>query len=330
MQNRQLGNTSLKVAEIGLGCMGMSEFYGSTNVNESIETLHRALQLGVNFFDTADMYGTGANEELLAKAFAGRWNKLTLATKFGIVRDPNHPLGRTVNGRPDYVKTACAASLKRLGVDVIDLYYLHRKDPNVPIEETIGAMSDLVKEGKVRYLGLSEVDAETLEKAHFIHPITALQSEYSLWYREPEKEMIPLCERLHISFVAYSPLGRGFLTNKINTLSDLEEGDYRRRLPRFQDTNFDINHHLVEQLNEIAQEKKCTSAQLSLAWLLAKSPVIIPIPGTKRIKYLEENVMAAQIQLDTEEIVKLDSVFSPAAVSGSRYPEAMMKFVGNR
>ncbi len=325
MENRQLGNTKLKVAEIGLGCMGMSEFYGTADEKESIATLHRALELGVNFFDTADMYGSGANEKLLAKAFKNHWNKIIIATKFGFVRDPNQ--ARHVNGQPEYVKTACDASLKRLGVDVIDLYYLHRLDKTVPVEETVGAMADLVKAGKVRYIGLSEVGPATLQKAHQVHPITALESEYSLWTRGAEKEMIPLCEKLHISFVAYSPLGRGFLTNKITSPDKLDDNDFRKANPRFQGNNFDKNLQLVEQLSQIAKKKNCTDAQLALAWMLAKSKNIIPIPGTKRRKYLEENIKASQVTLNQEEMDQLDQLFAPEAIAGERYTSQGMQTV---
>lgn len=329
MKTRQLGNTKLKAAEIGLGCMGMSEFYGPTNESESIITLHKALELGVNFYDTADMYGSGGNEELLAKAFKKDWNKIILATKFGIVRDDKNKT-RTINGKPDYVRSACDASLKRLGINVIDLYYLHRQDPNVPIEETVGEMAELVKAGKVRYIGLSEVSAETLQRAHKIHPITALQSEYSLWTREPEKELIPICEKLHISFIAYSPLGRGFLTNKINSLDDLTQEDFRRANPRFSGENFSKNHLIVKAFNQLAITKGCTAAQLALAWVLAKSSNIIPIPGTKRIKYLEENITASKIKLTQDEMQKIDQLFSPDAIHGTRYSAEGMKVINQK
>lgn len=327
MKTRHLGASKLKVSEIGLGCMSMSEFYGTPDERESLATLHRAIELGINFFDTADMYGSGANELLLAKAFKNEWNKIIIATKFGLVRDPKDKSFRGVNGHPDYVKAACDASLKRLNINVIDLYYLHRVDPTVPIEDTLGAMADLVKAGKVRYLGLSEVSAETLKKAHQIHPITALESEYSLWTRDPEKELIPLCEQLQISFVAYSPLGRGFLTSKINSIDELEANDFRRTNPRFVGESFSINHHLVDQLRMMASVKSVTAAQLALAWVLAKSPNIIPIPGTRRRKYLEENAKSADIQLTSNEIEQLDDLFAQEAVAGKRYTEAGMKLI---
>lgn len=330
MKMRQLGNTKLKVSEISLGCMGMSEFYGQIDESEAIATLHRALELGVNFYDTADMYGSGANEELLGKAFKQHWHKIILATKFGIMRDPANPAERKLNGRPEYVKAACDASLQRLGINVIDLYYLHRVDPEVPIEETIGAMSDLVREGKIRYIGLSEVSAETLQRAHAVYPITALQSEYSLWTREPEQTLLPLCEELQISFVAYSPLGRGFLTNKIASPQALDSSDVRRVLPRFVGDNFQHNQLLVEKLADLAKAKHCTSSQLALAWVLAKSPRTIPIPGTKRCHYLEENLAAASIELSAEEISALDNLFAPEHVHGERYTPAGMKTINKK
>ena len=276
MKTRELGNTSIQVSEIGLGCMGMSEFYGPTNNQQSLGVLQRAIELGVTFFDSADMYGIGSNETLVGQALRPYKDKVILATKFGFVREPNAPI--SINGHPHYVKIACEKSLKRLGVETIDLYYLHRVDQNVPIEETVGAMAQLVKEGKVRYLGLSEVNTTTLKRAHAVHPITAVQSEYSLWVREPEKAIIPLCENLKISFVPFSPLGRGFLTNKITSANQLEEGDFRTLLPRFNGENAKKNAQLVQELENIAQEIKCTPAQLSLAWILKKSPAQFPFP----------------------------------------------------
>lgn len=326
----QLGNTKLKVSELGLGCMGMSEFYGKADEAESINTLHRALDLGINFFDTADMYGNGANEALLGKAFKRDWNKIILATKFGIIRSADSH-NRIINGKPEYVRLACEASLKRLGINVIDLYYLHRVDKTVPIEETIGTMAELVKEGKVRYIGLSEVSAANLERAHKEHPITALQSEYSLWTRGAEHEILPLCEKLQVSFVAYCPLGRGFLSNTISSPASLEENDFRKTNPRFVGDNFKRNHALVAELVKMATAKACTAAQLSLAWILTKQPNVIPIPGTKHQTYLEENIGATNILLTQEEIEKLDQLFTADKISGERYTkEGLQTLDGER
>jgi aryl-alcohol dehydrogenase-like predicted oxidoreductase len=326
MKTRQLGNTSLSVSSIGLGCMGMSEFYGQIDEKEAFATLHRAIELGVNFFDTADMYGHGANEILIGEALKEYRHKIILATKFGFQQDPNNPAARIINGRPEYVKAACDASLKRLGIEAIDLYYLHRVDRNVPIEETMGAMAELVKEGKVKYLGLCEISAETLARAHAIHPVTAVQSEYSLWVRQPEEKIIPLCEKLNISFVPYSPLGRGFLTKTLSSQS-LEKNDFRNLLPRFSGENAEKNSLLVDELVKIAATKHCTPAQLALAWTLAKSPRVIPIPGTKKRKYLEENTAASIVDLSKDDIAELDRLFHPNKITGDRYPELGMKLI---
>jgi len=323
---RKLGNSSLTVSAIGLGCMGMSEFYGPGDDEASIATLRRALALGINFLDTADVYGRGSNEELIGPALRGHRQEVVLATKFGNVRDAN---GRWVeiNGRPEYVRQACEASLKRLRVETIDLYYQHRVDRKTPIEETVGAMSRLVEEGKVRALGLSEAAPATLRRAHRVHPIAALQTEYSLWSRDPEDEIIPTCRELGTTFVAYSPLGRGFLTGQIKRLEDLSPGDWRRNGPRFQGENFLRNLELVRRIEELSAEKGCTPSQLVLAWVLAQGEDIVPIPGTRRITHLEENLAALEITLQPDDLKRLQEVAPKGAAAGDRYPEPAMQVV---
>ncbi|MBI4382388.1 MAG: aldo/keto reductase [candidate division NC10 bacterium] len=326
MKQRGLGISGLAVSPLGLGCMGMSEFYGPGDEQESIATLHRALDLGVTFLDTADVYGIGQNEELVGKVIRGRRQEVALATKFGIARDMNgNFLG--VDGRPEYVRQACDASLRRLGVEQIDLYYQHRVDPDTPIEETVGAMAELVQAGKVRYLGLSEAGPATIRRASATHPIAALQTEYSLWSREPEEEIIPTCRALGIGFVAYSPLGRGFLTGQIRRIEDLAPDDWRRTSPRFQGENFQRNLDLVERIREMATQKGCTPSQLALAWLLAQGEDIVPIPGTKRRAYLEENVGALGITLTENDLAQIAEVAPHGVAAGARYPERAMQAV---
>ncbi|HVU27317.1 MAG TPA: aldo/keto reductase [Verrucomicrobiae bacterium] len=328
MKMRKLGKQGLIVSELGLGCMGMSEFYGSRDDAESIATIHRALDLGVTLLDTADVYGPHINEELVGRAIQGRRDKVILATKFGIVRDPKNPNIRGVNGKPDYVRACCENSLRRLKVDAIDLYYQHRVDPATPIEETVGAMAQLVKEGKVRFLGLSEAAAKTIRRAHIVHPISALQSEYSLWTRDHEDEILPTCRELGIGFVAYSPLGRGFLTGKFQKFEDLAADDYRRFSPRFQGENFQRNLDLVKRIESLAAQKHCTPSQLALAWVLAQGDDIVPIPGTKQRKYLEENIAATKIELSKSDLAEIEKVAPVGVASGSRYAENMMHMVG--
>ena len=327
MHTRQLGKNGPYVSAIGLGCMGMTDFYTTgSNTREAVATLHRALELGINLLDTADIYGPHTNEELIGQAIRGKRDQGFVASKFGIVRDPANPAFRAVSGRPEYIRQSIEGSLKRLGVETIDLYYQHRMDPNVPIEETVGAMADLVKAGKVRYLGLSEASATTLERAHKVHPISALQSEYSLWSRDQEDNgCLEACRRLGIAFVPYSPLGRGFLTGALKTADDFADDDYRRFSPRFQGDNFAKNLLLVEQVESLAAEKGVTAGQLALAWVLAQGDYLIPIPGTKQRKYLEQNVAALEVKLNASELAALEAIFPASAVAGLRYTEEVMQ-----
>lgn len=328
MQSRPLGRSGLSVSAIGLGCMGMSEFYGTRDDDESIATIHAALAAGITLLDTADIYGPHTNEELVGRALAGRRDQVVLATKFGFQRDADDPGKRVINGRPDYVRAACDASLRRLGTDHVDLYYLHRVDANVPVEETVGAMADLKRAGKIRHLGLSEVSPATLRRAHAEHPIAALQSEYSLWTRDPEGGVLEACRELGIGLVAFSPLGRGFLSGEIRRFEDFTADDYRRRHPRFQGDNFARNLALVDGVRSLAAAKGCSAAQLALAWVLAQGGDIVPIPGTKRRRYLEQNIAACEIVLDAADLALLARIFPPDAVAGARYPEAMQRLSG--
>ncbi len=327
MKKRTLGG-KLEVSAIGLGCMGMSHAYGSADEKESLATIDRALELGLNFFDTADIYGPYTNEELLGRAMKGRRDKFVLATKFAIVPDPDTLMIRSINGKPEYVRQAVEASLKRLGTDVIDLYYQHRVDPNTPIEDTVGAMAKLIEEGKIRNIGLSEASADTLRRAHKVHPITALQSEYNLWTRDVEEnDVLNTCRELKIGFVPYSPLGRGFLSGQIRSIDDLEADDWRRTNPRFQGENFNKNVELADKVSEIAKAKNCTPAQLALAWVLAQEDFIVPIPGTTKVKRVEENIGAAEVELTLEDLRAIDEVFPLNVAAGLRYPPEMMKSV---
>jgi len=326
MQLRKLGHSPLRVSAVGLGCMGMSEFYGPQQEEESVATIHRALDLGVNFLDTADIYGRGSNEQLVGRALKGRRHQVVLATKFGNVRDDQGQFAG-INGRPEYVRRACEASLRRLQVETIDLYYQHRVDRTLPIEDTVGAMSRLIDEGKVRYLGLSEAAPATIRRAHRTHPISALQTEYSLWTRDPEEQILPVCNELGITFVAYSPLGRGFLTGRFKRFEDLAPDDWRRNSPRFQGENFERNLELVRRVEQIAAKKKCQPSQLALAWVLAQGEGVVPIPGTASRTHLEENLAALDVSLTPQELAEIDEAAPHGAAAGERYAEAAMKAV---
>ena len=327
MQYRELGRSGLKVSALGLGCMGMSEFYGPGDEAESIATIHRALELGLNFFDTADVYGPFKNEELVGRALRGKRDQVVVATKFGIVRDPNNPKSRGVSGKPDYIRKSVEGSLKRLGMDYVDLYYQHRVDPNTPIEETVGAMADLIKEGKIRHIGLSEASPRTLRRAAKIHAIAALQTEYSLWSRDPEEEILAVCRELGIGFVAYSPLGRGFLTGQIKHFEDFAADDFRRNVSRFQGENFHKNVDLVGKVEEIAKEKNCTPSQLALAWVLAQGSDIVPIPGTRRRSRVEENIQSLDVHLSKSDLQTIEKTFPRGVAAGQRYSEQMMQLI---
>jgi aryl-alcohol dehydrogenase-like predicted oxidoreductase len=329
MQHRKLGTQGLETSAMGLGCMGMSDFYGDrSDLGESVATIHRALELGVNFLDTADAYGPHTNEQLVGRAIKGNRDQYVIATKFGIVRDANDPLKRGINGRPEYVRASVEGSLKRLGIDTIDLYYQHRVDTNTPIEETVGTMADLVREGKIKFIGLSEAGPETLRRAYAVHPISALQTEYSLWSREPEDEIISTCRALGIGFVPYSPLGRGFLTGAYKSIEDFRSDDFRRSSPRFQGENFEKNLELVRHIERLAAEKGCTPSQLALAWVLAQGDDMVPIPGTKRRQYLEENVGAINVTLTRADLERIDEIAPKGAAAGDRYAAEAMKVLG--